>query len=176
MKSSVSICCSLNQLHDRGRSFLPHHMNLVGPCQMGLVGCNHCDRICILVLLKLQVLLPKNDILLSKVLHLLGISLLQGVHLSLQGDDDQWVIIKLLTRGTRFVCWVPLFRGSHGSHPWRGGFPFTWPSGRKESFPSAPWWTPNVLTELAESPNDDAPPWAPPRTVVTLMLKLVRQM
>lgn len=135
---------------------------------MGLVGCHCRNWVCVLVLLNPQILLSRSDILLSKILQLVSIFFLQGVHLSLQ-DDDQRVIIKLLTWGTRHVCWVPLFRGTHNRYPLYGGFLLAWSislndsvgvgigvgvvvvcnhcwcSGQRRSFPSIPWWAPNVL-------------------------------
>lgn len=154
---------------------------------MGLVGCHCRNWVCVLVLLNPQILLSRSDILLSKILQLVSIFFLQGVHLSLQ-DDDQRVIIKLLTWGTRHVCWVPLFRGTHNRYPLYGGFLLAWSislkdsvgvgigvgvvvvcnhcwcSGKRRSFPLAPRWTLNVLirfdriSSLASSLSVAQPP------------------
>ena len=119
----------MDWLHDKGGSFMPHCISSVYPSWIGLMGCRCRNRVCILVLLKLQILLSKSVVLLSKVFHLLHVSLLQGVHLSLHGNDQR-VIIKLLTWGTHHVCLAPFFRGTHGRYPFmvdscsRGRFPW----------------------------------------------------
>lgn len=50
---------------------------------MGLMSNNYQDQMCIVVILKLQVFLPKNGVLLLEVLHLLGVLMLHHVHLPL---------------------------------------------------------------------------------------------
>lgn len=102
MQPSVSGCYSLDWLRDKRGSFSPCCISRVCPSLIGLVGC-HCHKcVCVLVLLNLQILHSKSDILLLKIFYLLGVSLIRGVHLSLQGNDQR-VIIKLLTQVTYHV-------------------------------------------------------------------------
>lgn len=165
---------------------------------MGLLDCSCCNQICIMVLLKLWVLLFKSDVLLLKILHLMRVSLLQGIHLSFHGDDQQ-VIIKLLTRELATFVGFP-FSGpsmpgipsmvdsySHGHFPWsallvsssfivivyvvvEGKF-FVWPHNGCQMF----------LPNLAKPPHGDSYSWAPPWTMVgssyedTSTLKLVAE-